>query len=581
MNERIIDPNRYKKISRSKLTKSKNNNKNTKHKQNKQNKQKNVIIKKSKNIPTNIITKKDRSDKIKDNTLKEEKKEKAKKKLKGGFKYTRTLKIVTCIVAILIVVVISKLVFNIKDVDILSVFSNNDDNSDETLEDNYNFNIGLSKLDNTDYIKSNNVILNELVTKSMLSLVKIDKEYKIEYKLAEKIEKVSDTIYDITINPIYRTKSDDIIQSFNNIKNNPTSIYYNKLSNISAMTKIDEYNLKVNILQNDPFFVYKLTFPINKTNNKETEYLISDITQNSISLSKNNSKSTLGVIKLTNYENTDDMVADFRNGNIDMFTASSDNIMQLIGKREYNVKKYRDGETIFLLGNKESLLFKRKEVRQALAYAINREEIVKNIDMKFSEIIDIPYIYSDIKYKYDLYAAENVLLLEGWKKTGGIYNKNEGYQYKKLELNLLVNKDDMIKSQIADNIKEMVEKIGIKINVQKISENEILERLNKNEYDLILSTININENPDIEFLYNYINVSDITNSAIENVKNSDISNIEENINNLKNTISSEIACIGILAKNTNVVYQKYIKGFDNIAYMKVFDEIENIGKIKK
>lgn len=36
-----------------------------------------------------------------------------------------------------------------------------------------------------------------------------------------------------------------------------------------------------------------------------------------------------------------------------------------------------------------------------------------------------------------------------------------------------------------------------------------------------------------------------------------------------------------MAKTTNVVYQKYIKGFDNISYMKVFDNIENIGRIKE
>ena len=130
---------------------------------------------------------------------------------------------------------------------------------------------------------------------------------------------------------------------------------------------------------------------------------MNDVSLNSVSLVKNSSKSSLGVISLTNYENTDDMVDNFRNGNIDMFTASSDSIMQLIGKREYNVKKYRDGETVFLLGNKDSALYKKKEVRQAIAYAINRDEIVKNVDMKFSEVIDIPYIYSDIKYKYDLY----------------------------------------------------------------------------------------------------------------------------------------------------------------------------------
>lgn len=200
--------------------------------------------------------------------------------------------------------------------------------------------------------------------------------------------------------------------------------------------------------------------------------------------------------------------------------------------------------------------------------------------MKFSEVIDIPYIYSDVKYKYDLYAAENVLLLNGWKKTGGIYNKNEGYEYKKIELNLLVNKDDIQKVEIADSIKEMVEKIGIKINVLKLSEGEINSRVNAGDYDLVLSTLYINDSPNIEYLYNYLNVSDITNAAIEKVEKSDISNIEENVDVLRDTLSSEVSCIGIMAKTTNVVYQKYIKGFDNIAYMKIFDNLEGIGKIK-
>ena len=67
---------------------------------------------------------------------------------------------------------------------------------------------------------------------------------------------------------------------------------------------------------------------------------------------------------------------------------------------------------------------------------------------------------------------------------------------------------------------------------------------------------------------------------IENVKKSDLSNIEENVDILKSTLYSEVACIGIMAKTTNVVCQKYIKGFDNISYMNIFEELENIGRIK-
>lgn len=570
MDKKIIDAHRYKKVARNKVKTRKNKN-NFKTKSSMNN---------NKNIFVNSISRKNRYNNLTDNTLKEEKKKRVKEKIKGDFEYSKIIKIAICIFAIVAVVIISKLIFDINENPLLSVFSSNE-NTNENLIENYNFNIGISKLDTTDYLRSSNIVLNELAKKSSLSLIKMNKEYKIEYSVAEKIEKLTDTSYLVTLNPIYNLTSDEIISSFNNIKNiGESNIYYNNLTNIKNIEKIDDDSFKFYLLVNDPFFVYKLNFPINEVTNKNTEYTIGDVSQNSVSFVKNTSKSTLGVINLTNYSNTDDMVASFRNGDIDMFTASSDNIMQLIGKREYNTKKYRDGETIFLLGNINSSLFKRKEIRQALAYAINRDEIVKNTDMKFSEVIDIPYIYSDIKYKYDLYAAENVLLLNGWKKTGGIYNKNYGYEYKKIELNLLVNKDDFQKTNIADSIKEMAQKIGIRINVLKLSEKEISTKVQSGDYDLLLSTLYINDSPDIEYLYNYLNVSDITNSAIENVKKSDLSNIEENVNILKNTLYSEVACIGIMAKTTNVVYQKYIKGFDDISYMKIFENLDNIGKLK-
>lgn len=576
MSGKIINSSRYKKVSRTKIKKNR--------KLNNKNKNQYKISKSANNfndmakISNTLIQRKDDFDKIKDNTLKREKQQ----ILKSKKNHSKLLKLVTCFLGIVLVIILSKFVFNYKNLEILSVFSEEDNNHVEGLVSDYAFNIGISKLDTTNYWNSQNIILNELAKKTQLSLVKMNKDYKLEYEIAQKVENISETSYLITLNSIYKIKSDDVINSYNKIKSiGNSNIYYSSVSNISKIEKIDDNSFKVSILKKDPFFVYKLNFPIESNSNKNIEFCIKNCDSNNFFISRNISKSTVASINLKNYNDTDDMVSDFRNGNIDMFTASSDNIMQLIGKKEYSVKKYRDGETIFLLGNKQSTLFKKKEIRQALAYSINREDIIKKEDAKFSELIDIPYIYSDVKYKYDLYAAENVLLLNGWKKTGGIYNKNDGYEYKKIELNLLVNKDDTIKANIADSIKEMVEKIGIRIDVLKLTQKEINDKVSNGDYDLVLSTINITDNPDIEYIYNYVNVDDITNVAIENVKNSNVDNISDNLDVLKDTLSNEVACIGILAKTTNVVYQKYITGFNNIAYMKVFDDMENIGKISE
>ena len=263
-----------------------------------------------------------------------------------------------------------------------------------------------------------------------------------------------------------------------------------------------------------------------------------------------------------------------------MFTASSDSIMQLIGKYEYNVKKYRDGQNIFLLGNKDSKVFSQKEVRQALLYSLNREEIVKKINSTFSEVIDIPYIYSSIRYKYDIVGAKNILIQYGWKNEKGINKKTVGEEELTLELTLLVNEKDNTKVKIADMIKDMAENVGIRINIKKAKDAKLTELIKNKSYDIILADVYVNDKPDITYLEEYININDKVNSALNIVKQSSIEDLPKNIATLQDVISDEIACIGILARNTNVVYQKNINGFEDINYMKVFYNLENIGKIQ-
>ena len=59
---------------------------------------------------------------------------------------------------------------------------------------------------------------------------------------------------------------------------------------------------------------------------------------------------------------------------------------------------------------------------------------------------------------------------------------------------------------------------------------------------------------------------------------SDLEQLDKNVQNLQFVLSEQVACIGIYARNINLVYQKYIYGFDNINYMTIFNNIDNIGK---
>lgn len=492
--------------------------------------------------------------------------------------------IICAILVLIVLVYISAKIMKLDEVITANVFNNSQkEQSNINLEKNYNLKIGLTLLDNTDVNTSTNLILNDIYKNISLSLVKVEENYSLKYQVAKSIEKISNKEYIITLNEDYKLDVDDIVFSIDNIiSSGESNMYYNRLNIIDKLDEIGKYKFKATLKEDNPYFIYYLDFPLLDNENKVTgEYTYSS-NEEGVTFTKYNSNqdSTIESIKIDNYNTIDEVVDDFVNGNIDLFFATSNNDMQLIGKKDYNVKKYKDGETLFLFGNKNSNVFSRKEVRTALMYSLNRDEIVKNSDNNFIEVIDLPFLYSTIKYKYDVVGAQNIMNSNGWNKNGyGIYEKYESGNYIGATLRLIVNEQDTNKVNIANNIKNMAQNVGINIEIETLSQEVISQRVEAGDYDIVLASVYLNETPNINFLKSYLNINDETNQAFLQVENSSAENLPQNIQNLEYVLSNEVACIGIYARNINLVYQKYILGFDNINYIKIFDNINNIGKI--
>lgn len=560
MNPHIINPHKYKKISRNeKLKKDKKSIKNIKSGRYKKSSYSNITS--SGNINKTTIRK---SKKV---------------STKNRNSIFMTVIKVACLILVLVGIgYLSSFIIDMENNPILSVFNN--DNNKVKLAANYDLKIGVNNID-----VDKNVLINELHKYSSRKLVTYDEDYNIVYDLAKKITKIDDKTYEIQIKDV--SDIANVIFTIDKLKGTNNNIYYKYLSNISSINVKDNNIIQVILNNANPYFVYSLGFNIQlkdanaeKQNSNLNKLNFSNNSGN-ITFTRNDEigRDIVKTISFKNYTDGDSLVSAFRNDEVDVFLTSSEEDMRLIGQHEYGVKKYRDGETYFLFGNKNSKLFKLKEVRKAIAYSLNRTEIAKEISSTFTEVIDIPYIYSNVGYKYDIYGAENALIAESWNKNSGIYNKVLEGAHVNLELNLLVNIDDVTKLDIAENIKQMLETSGIRINLNKLKESEIAQKVSKGEYDIVLSSVYINGNPDISYLYDYININDNISASINKLNTSSIEDMSSNIRNLKDVLSSEIACIGIAARNTNVVYQKYITGFENISYMNIFKDLKSIGKI--
>ena len=579
MSAKIINSHRYKTITKLQLDKKRKKNEKLLNKEN--SKKRNKFSKYSNSsLVSNVRLRKHREKKMeKEFMLYSRPQETVLKEPKQKIYIPKSF-IITCTsVLIILLMYIAAKIMRLDEKIVLSAFHNKETDIPVNLVNNYELNIGLIGLQNNNVLTSNNLIINELNKRASISLINIDKDYSFVYDVASSIEKINELEYLIIINEKSKITCDDIRKSILKlISLGESNIYYERLINIKTIEETGKKNeVRIVLNEADSYFVYSLDFPITSDNDKVAQYFRANIQDESISYVRDSSESTLSKITLKNYGKIDSVVEEFVDNKIDMFFATSNNEMQLIGKKEYNTKKYRDGETLFLLGNSSSNIFSKKEIRQSLMYSMNREEIIKNSDNNFIELIDLPFIYSTVKYKYDTIGADNILTSSGWyKNRNNIYELNDGTLAK---MTLLVNENDIDKVRVANEIKEMAIIQGISIEIASLSKIEIERRVMAGDYDLVLADIYINEIPNIEFLQKYLDINSSTSQAFLQIKESSITELPNNIRNLQYVLSNEVACIGIYARNINLVYQKYITGFENINYMSIFDNLKNIGKV--
>ena len=152
----------------------------------------------------------------------------------------------------------------------------------------------------------------------------------------------------------------------------------------------------------------------------------------------------------------------------------------------FNLNQGRNAQGKRLVDPIKSKWFNKKVFRQAIAYAINRKAMVNNIYRGLGapqhSLIPVtsPFYLSPeagLKvYNYDLEKAKSLLLSAGFK-----YNQNGELldsQDNRVEFTLLLTAGRKFIEQMATQISQDLAAIGIKINLQFLSFNTKLKRLN-------------------------------------------------------------------------------------------------------
>ncbi len=178
-------------------------------------------------------------------------------------------------------------------------------------------------------------------------------------------------------------------------------------------------------------------------------------------------------------------------------------------EKEFNNFRYPSFSYTYLAYNLKNPLFKDSRwTRQALSYAINRQEIIDGVLQSMGTICTGPFpnrswAYNpNVKpYEYDPERARKMLAGIGWKDTNG-----DGYLEKggrKFEFTILTNQGNKERELSATIIQEQLKKIGVKVNVRILEWSTLIHQyVDKKDFDSVLMGWNMTPDPDCFDIWN-------------------------------------------------------------------------------
>lgn len=458
--------------------------------------------------------------------------------------------------------------------------------------------IGISALDTLDPILSSNKNVQDVCKLIYEPLLTIDENYKIKGALATEWAKTAENSYIIKLKQGVKWHNGneftatDVEFTINKIKQND-SIYKSNVENISQVTVIDNYTIKLDLLETEAFFEYNLIFPIETASDSNLGtglYKISQIDQNKIYLTRNPYKENIEEVQIKsiiikNYETMGELYNDFKIGNIDIINTDNMNYSNYIGTLGYNAKSFYGRKFNFLCMNTKNSALYNIEVRRAISYAIDKNLIVSSIYDNKYYVANYPLDYGNWLYTkentssgYNPEQSKKILKDNGWQYKNEVWQKYIDNKNVQLKFNLLVNSNDELRIKVAESIKQQLEEVGIKINITKVS--SIVPYLENKNYDIAFVELNTGISPDLATFFGENNLANYENQEtmfiideLKEIKDDNL--LKEKYSKLLEIYKTDIPYISLYFNNSILIYSSKLIGAITPTWYNLYYNIEN------
>lgn len=262
----------------------------------------------------------------------------------------------------------------------------------------------------------------------------------------------------------------------------------------------------------------------------------------------------------------------------------------------------------FLGLNSESELIKDPKIRKALAYAIDRREIISKVYLNNAQTVDVPipsnhWLYDNAYrlYDYDIDRAKRLLKEAGWQDLDGdgILDKTVDNQKIELKIKLVSNSGNDLRRDVLSLIKSHLELVGFKVETQ-IADMETIAKdlLATNQFDALLTGYYLDNALDLSFAFHsreIVEIDDIEDlDEIDSIPNNfikyrnseldslldlashsyDLNELSAVYQNIQDHMTRELPIISLYFRTGSLLVNPKLYGIDKPSQLSLYRNIE-------
>ncbi len=190
-------------------------------------------------------------------------------------------------------------------------------------------------------------------------------------------------------------------------------------------------------------------------------------------------------------------------GDVDIAEVSvnTDNIQTAADAGFVNIYRYANNGYGYIGFTCDDPVLQDVKVRQAIAYATNRKDVVATIYGDTADVISIPesrvswaYVVKDVNnYDYDLAKAAQLLTEAGWTKDASGKFMKDG---KPLVINFAATQDNVVVDTLAPVMKDSLTQLGVEFNIETVDFPTLRDRAQKGTAQMYFMAWLLSADPD-------------------------------------------------------------------------------------